>query len=326
VGTDRTPAVAMIGNLNMDLIIRGVPSPPEWGREVIGSGYSLVPAGQAAYSAFALRALGVPVRLVAGVGQDAWGRQILAALSGAGVDCRGVEVLAGTLTGITVALVRPDGERGFVSDYGALHAYGGQMIRRHEALLLGAPVLAFCGLNTLPALPLEAVRELFRRARSSGARTVLDTGWDPYGWPDGRLEQLKGVLSEVSVFLPNREEAAAITGRDEPEAAAGALRDMGVELAVIKLGPEGSYALGGSVEASQPALPVKVLDAVGAGDVYAGGFIFGMLRRMPVRDCMALGSAAAGLYVSRAHDRFPVLADVLAAARSYGISIQEDEN
>jgi len=328
----RVAGVAMIGNLNMDLIIRGVPTLPVWGQEVIGSGYALVPAGQAAYTAFALRALGIEVRLVAGVGEDPWGREILAALTAAGVDCAGVEVLPGTLTGITVALVRPDGERGFVSDYAALHAYDEELIRRHEELLIDAPVLAFCGLNTLPGLRLGAARELFRLARRRGAQTVLDTGWDPAGWPAERLRALREVLAEVTVFLPNRDEARAITGHDDPRAAARALRDMGVGLSVIKLGAEGSYALGeppggpaAPVEVTLPALPVAVLDAVGAGDVYVGGFVFGMLRRLPPRECMILGSAAASLYISRERERFPKLPEVLRTSGQYGLSIPATE-
>ena len=174
-----------------------------------------------------------------------------------------------------------------MSDYAALHAYDEELVRRHEAALVGAPILAFCGLNTLPGLRLGAVRDLFRRARGRGVRTVLDTGWDPSGWPAGRLAALREVLGEVSVFLPNRDEAEAITGHSDPARAARALREMGVEMAVVKLGPEGSFALGGwagrslgtageggaavPCEESLPALAVDVLDAVGAGDVYVGG-------------------------------------------------------
>jgi sugar/nucleoside kinase (ribokinase family) len=137
---------------------------------------------------------------------------------------------------------------------------------------------------------------------------------------------LRKVLAEVSVFLPNRDEARAITGYDDSRAAAKALREMGVGLVVIKLGAEGSFALGDSVEDRLPALPATVLDAVGAGDVYDGGFIFGMLRQMAVRDCMAFGSAAASLYISRGLRRFPVLSEVLAAAREYGVSIEEGKD
>ncbi len=64
----------------MDLIIRGVPALPVWGQETIGTGHSLVPAGQAGYTAFALAGMGVRVRLVSQVGGDSWGTLILDAL------------------------------------------------------------------------------------------------------------------------------------------------------------------------------------------------------------------------------------------------------
>jgi sugar/nucleoside kinase (ribokinase family) len=67
-----------------------------------------------------------------------------------------------------------------------------------------------------------------------------------------------------------------------------------------------------------------VLDAVGAGDVYVAGFVFGMLGGMAVPDCMGLGSAAASLYISRERERFPALPEVLAAARAYGVSWEKE--
>jgi ribokinase len=311
-------ALAMIGNLNMDLIIRGVPALPAWGQEVIGSRHTLVPAGQAGYTALALAAMGVKVHLVSQVGEDSWGALILEALRQAGVECREVESLAGERTGITVAAVREDGERAFVSDYAALHLFDAGVIRRHAEGVQGYPILAFCGLNTLPGLSLGPVAELFGGARRQGTKTVLDTGWDPLGWPQERLRGLREVLAEVSVFLPNMDEARALTGHGYPEKAAGALRDLGVELAVIKLGAEGCLAVGPGCEQRLPARSVEVLDAVGAGDVFDAGFMAGMLRGWVVHDCLALGSGAASLYISRDRDRFPRWSEVLEAAASYG--------
>lgn len=316
-------AVALVGNLNMDLIIRGVGGLPAWGQEVIGSAHLLAPAGQAGYSAFALAALGVSVRLVGQIGEDPWGTLIREALRRAGVDTGGVETLGGERTGITVAIVRPDGERAFVSDFAALHRFDEGVLERCAKRLLGLPILALCGLNALPGLALPPVGRLLGEARAAGSRTVLDTGWDPGGWPRERLEGLRALLREVSAFLPNRDEAREITGHESPPQAARALRDMGVELAVIKLGAEGCFALGADGEESLPARSVEVLDAVGAGDVFNAGFMAGMLRGWGLRACLALGSGAASLYIARDRDRFPTWAEALEAAASYGALPQE---
>src|SRR3954447_8523739 len=100
------PDVCVVGNLNADLIIRGVAALPGWGQEVAGSGHALVTAGQAGYLALGRARLGVPTSVIANVGDDHQGQAILDELRAAGVGTDGVEVSAGA-TGITVGAVRP---------------------------------------------------------------------------------------------------------------------------------------------------------------------------------------------------------------------------
>ncbi|HOX32866.1 MAG TPA: carbohydrate kinase family protein [Spirochaetales bacterium] len=312
--------IDLVGNLNMDLVIRGFARLPGWGREEIGSDCDLYPSGQAGYTAFALRALGLGVRLAANVGDDDWGGRILGALGAAGVDCAGVERRPGSRTGVTVACVRQDGERAFVSYYGCLMDFDAACLGRAAASLSPEPrVLALCGLNALPNLPLAEVGALFARARRAGGRTALDTGWDPMGWPRTRVAALRGLLREVSVFLPNAEEATALTGLADPAEAARDLAGCGASLVVVKLGPGGSLAFGeglGPAGARVPAPAARVVDAVGAGDVYNAGFIAGLAEDVDPEGCMALGTAAASLYISRAADRFPSRGEVDLAARA----------
>ncbi|MCX7024576.1 MAG: carbohydrate kinase family protein [Spirochaetes bacterium] len=317
--------IDIIGNLNMDLVIRGLPGMPAWGQEVIGDDCILLPSGQAGYTSFALRRLGIPVRLVANVGDDPWGSSIREALAAAGVDCRGVEARKGSHTGISVACVRDDGERAFVSYYGCLMEFDGDMIRRNRGFIPSPDILAFCGLNTFPNLSPLHVEEIFRETRLRGGETVLDTGWDPLGWKEPRIGELRHLLSEVSVFIPNIDEAKAITGRESADEAAKALLDYGAGLVVVKLGAQGSMALGAGICESIPALPVRVFDAVGAGDVYNAGFMTGMLRGDGLRDRMIFGSAAASLYISRDRDRFPSNHEVVRAAIPYLIATHDDE-
>jgi ribokinase len=291
---------------------------PAWGREVIGDRYALYPSGQAGYTAFALAALGVAVRLVGVVGDDPWGSWILEALQKAGVDCGGVEAISGARTGITVAAVRPDGERAFISDFGCLLDFDAELLRRQSDRLKGCGIVALCGLSALPRLPLEAVEELFGSLRGQGIATALDTGWDPAGWPAKRRAGIRSLLQKVSLFLPNLEEAKALSGCGEPRKAARRLHEMGAEMAVIKLGGQGSLALGEGTMERLAALPVQVRDAVGAGDVFNAGFLAAFREGRGVRDCLVFGSAAASLYISRERDRFPSRAETLAAARAYG--------
>lgn len=312
--------VDLIGNLNMDLVIRGFRRLPQWGREEIGDGCSLFPSGQAGYTAFALRGLGVPVRLAANAGSDDWGELIVRGLETAGADCSGVERRPGARTGITVACVRGDGERAFVSYYGCLMDFDGSALRRTRVSLAVHPdILALCGLNALPNLPIAEVESLFAETRRSGGRTLLDTGWDPLGWGGERVVALRRLLSEVTVFLPNAEEATALTGLEDPLEAARDLVGCGARLVVVKLGPDGSLALGegtGPEGSRMPALPVAVVDAVGAGDSYNAGFMAAMAGGARLRECMALGTATASIYISRAEGRFPARAEADAAARA----------
>ena len=99
-------SICVIGNLNIDLIIRQVPHLPAWGQEVLGTSHMQVSSGQAGYLSFALSRLGIPPSLIGNVGEDMLGKQILADLDAYGVDLRGVWVTPGGQTGITVAIVR----------------------------------------------------------------------------------------------------------------------------------------------------------------------------------------------------------------------------
>src|SRR4051812_46152753 len=83
--------IAIIGNLNIDLILRGIEQMPAWGQEVMGTGHTAASAGQAGTLAMCLAHLGVPVSVVSAVGTDQFGDQILRDLGNAGVDLTAVE-------------------------------------------------------------------------------------------------------------------------------------------------------------------------------------------------------------------------------------------
>ena len=107
------------------------------------------------------------------------------------------------------------------------------------------------------------------------------------------------------------DEANALTGFDTPEKAAKAFLSDGCETVIIKLGENGSYLLSGEKEAFVPAHKVDVYDAVGAGDVFNAGFIYGTIQNWPLEARMIFGTATSALYISKSKNRFPELGDTL---------------
>ena len=319
MSTMSTPSICVIGNLNIDLIIRNVPKMPEWGQEVMGLESDQFSSGQAGYLSMALSRLGVRTTVIGNVGDDVYGRKILADLGTFGVHVEGVKCMNGVKTGVSVALVRADGERAFITDLGCLRIFSESMIEAHWNLVESAAIVCLVGLFCTPGISFNAAARLLARARKAGKITMVDTGWDPKNWTNETLAGLYTVLPEVAVFMPNQDEARAITGLDNLEGMARALQLAGVDKIVIKCGNSGSYAFCGTDSCVVPARSVKVYDAVGAGDIFNSGFLYGLLKNWSLEACLAFGNTSASLYISRTIDRFPRLREVAQIGREYPV-------
>lgn len=305
-----TRPVCVIGNLNIDLIIRGIDRMPAWGQEVFGDSHVAASAGQAGYLSMTLAGLGLPVTLISCLGDDRFGDQIAADLTRMGIALDDVERLPDTPTAITVGIVRPDGERAFVSDFTPLDCFDHALVERHRAAIVPASTLCLVGIFCLPNFDLADMTTLFRSARQRGQSTVLDTGWDPTNWPEEHLAALRKLLQWTDIFLPNHDEARAITGLDTPVDSARALMELGPTTVVVKCGADGSLAVTRDELVTVPAYPTDVIDAVGAGDAFDAGFLLGHLSGASLETSLQLGNATASIYVSRMESRFPTEEEV----------------
>ncbi len=306
--------VLLIGNLNIDLIIRDIPHLPVWGQEVLGRDYLVASSGQSAYTAFALSRFHVGTKIISCVGDDHFGNGILSDLKRSGVDISSVESIENGRTGVTVAIVREDGERAFVSDPGALGRFDRNMVLRHADSMRSASLVGIVGSFFLPAFDIADISRCFEMAHEADALTFLDTGWDPDDWSERTVRDLRNVLKNVDFFLPNMDEAGALTGLTTPEKASERFLEDGCRAVIIKLGAEGSYLRTTDEEVFVPPFEAEVQDAVGAGDVYNAGFLFGTLQGWPFEARMIFGSATAAQYISRGTDRFPGLEETMIAA------------
>ncbi len=287
---DRDFDVLVVGDLNIDLILSGIPRLPGYGEEVLATGIARRLGGSAANCAVCCARLGMRVALVAKVGEDDFGDFLVGELETWGVSTEYVQRHADLATGVTVSLSGAT-DRAFVTYVGTIDSLRGQDV---PAELLGRCRhlhIASYFLQTRLAADCPA---LMAGAREAGLSGSLDTGYDPAEQWDGGLLEL---ISEADVFLPNEIEAQAITGATGPEAALAALC-AGVETAVVKIGAGGALACRGPETVYIPAFAVATAAPTCCGDAFHAGFLHGLLGGLPLPDCVARGNACGGLMAS----------------------------
>ena len=154
------------------------------------------------------------------------------------------------------------------------------------------------------------------RARAKSGITVLDLDYRPMFWssPDEAGRWMREALPLVTVAVGNIEECATAIGQTEPHAAADALHEHGVELAIVKQGPKGvlaSRSTGERVEV--PPVPVEVVNGLGAGDAFGGALCHGLLARWNLERIARFCNAAGAIVASRlaCADAMPDTAEVL---------------
>jgi sugar/nucleoside kinase (ribokinase family) len=135
------------------------------------------------------------------------------------------------------------------------------------------------------------LKRLFARATDLGLTTSLDPGFDPEERWGG---DLRDVLTQVDVFLPNEVELAAITGLDDRVQALRSLQN-GRTAVVAKLGAEGSVTLQNDEPVLVPAFLVNAIDTTGAGDSFNAGFLHSWLEKKPIVEAMRFASACGAL-------------------------------
>jgi ribokinase len=137
-------------------------------------------------------------------------------------------------------------------------------------------------------LLVEASMEAARQAREMGLTVVMDAGT----LRDGYLD----LVSMVDILIASERFGTALVGTDEPiEKALEALSNRGPKEVVITLGPKGSIGWGAGKTVRQEAFPIIATDTTGAGDVYHGAYIYGLLKGWNMTECMRFASAASAL-------------------------------
>jgi sugar/nucleoside kinase (ribokinase family) len=272
--------IAIAGEINLDLILYGLPEQMPTERELLASGFTITLGSSSAILAHNLAALGSRVGFVTKVGDDPFGALAMERLRKRGVDL--ARVAHGAKSGVT--LILPHGPQRHILTYpGTISEL------RFEDLDLDYLASArhfhmsslFLQRELLPHVP-----ELFRRMKSAGLTTSLDTNDDPDDRWEGALDE---ILPHVDILLPNEREAMKMSRAEDLETALSRLAQK-VETVVVKMGASGAIAIRKTQRFTAPAVPVTVIDPIGAGDSFDAGFLHQFLRGADLTTCLACGN------------------------------------
>jgi ribokinase len=283
-----TAKIAVVGSLNMDLVIRAsrIPAP---GETIIGSDFRTVPGGKGANQAVAAARLGAQVSMVGRVGQDAFADSLRDNLSRAGVDHTFVVQDPETATGIALITVDDTGENSIVVACGANMRLSPADVDAAEVAIAAAGVLLL-QLET----PLNTVIRAAEVARAHGVKVILN----PAPAPAKPLPAT--LLSLVDVLIPNERETSLLTGmpvenQAQAKAAAAALRELGVGTVILTLGARGALLASQAEVKLFPAFKVTPVDTTAAGDAFVAGFGVTLVEGQPFAEATRWGCAAGAL-------------------------------
>jgi sugar/nucleoside kinase (ribokinase family) len=267
--------VICAGRIYCDLVFSGLPAMPRLGTEVFASAMTPVLGGGAFIAAAHLAAHGRPVSLLSRFGTDPISLALESQFAAAGVAMDLVERDADAGPQVTIVMAH-DNDRAFLS-----RRVGRALPADYARTLAGfaARHLHIAEYATLAEHP-----DLVVHAKQLGLTVSLDPSWD-----DSliRNPELLSRCAGVDVFLPNQEEALAITKQSDMAAALESLASH-FPVVAIKLGAEGAILAARDQRISAAAPVVEVRDTTGAGDAFNAGFIDGWLDgRSPLASLQA---------------------------------------
>ena len=241
-------------------------------------------------------------------GDDPFGTYLHRELRKFNVDDTYVTPVPGLQTAVTFCAIKPATDEFPLYFYGRFPTAPDLQIKAEE-LDLDAIREAGIFWSTVTGLSQEPSRSAHiaahearpRTGLAEGQFTILDLDYRPMFWAseeEARAEVAK-ILPQVTVAIGNDKECAVAVGEGTPDEQADRLLAAGVEIAVVKLGPEGVMAKTRTERVVSAPVPVETLNGLGAGDSFGGAFVHGLLSGWPLAQVLDYANAAGAIVASR---------------------------
>ncbi|RCV48423.1 5-dehydro-2-deoxygluconokinase [Marinitenerispora sediminis] len=257
--------------------------------------------GSAANVAVAAARLGQRTAVITRTGDDPFGAYLHRALADFGVDDRWVAPVPRYPTPVTFCEIFPpdDFPLYFYREPKApdLEIHPGEL----DLDAIAAAAVFWMTGTGLCAEPSRTATLAALEHRARRGRTVFDLDWRPMFWADHdeARAQYRRALEHATIAVGNLAECERAVGTRDPEAAADALLDAGVELAVVKQGPAGVLAATRDERITAAPVPVDVVNGLGAGDAFGGALCHGLLSGWDLRRTVDAANAAGAIVAGR---------------------------
>lgn len=290
------PEIVAIGRLGVDLY----PLQSGVGLEDVTT-FGKFLGGSAANVSVAAARHGRDTALISRVGDDPFGRYLVRELDRLGVDNQFVAVDPTLKTPITFCEIFPP-------DDFPLYFYRDPKAPdlNIDATQLDLDAVRETGLfwftgTGLSQEPSRAAHAAALAVRGRNAHTVFDLDYRPMFWadPSEATAQVSAMLDSVTVAVGNREECEIAVGETEPQRAADALLERGIELAIVKQGPRGVLAKTRDETVEVPPHTIDVVNGLGAGDAFGGALCHGLLAGWSLERVVRFANAAGAIVAGR---------------------------
>ena len=275
-----------IGMALVDSIIRGFRPEPVSASGYVAESCSLNAGGEAVNVSVAAAKLGLKTAILCALGRDAAGDMVKQTLEQAGVDTS--LITESPQTPVTTMFVNPDGSRKSITNTAHRNNFHPEKIRLAEtkAVILGS-------LFRTPFDDPEIIRSVLAAAKDAGCIILADTKLPNFSFLV--LSDLKDSLPLIDCITPNEDEARYFTGKENPEAMADVFLGYGVRNVIIKLGGNGCLLKSTEETIVLPGYSIRAVDATGAGDNFAAGFISEILRGKPKEEALRFANACGAI-------------------------------
>ena len=267
--------------------------------DVINKTYNLekkqVSGGSAANTIYGVASLGGSTGFIGTIGNDDFGVVFTENLKDSGIVP--FLFISDAETGVVGSLITPDSERTMTTFLGAAGNISTSQI--NSTLLKQYQLIHVEGYLVFNRELIEFTSKL---AKECCLKVSLDLA--SFNVVEANVDFLKKLIKNyIDIVFANEDEAKALTGKS-PEEALDEIATM-AEIAVVKVGKNGSMIKSSNQRFSIPAIEANVIDTTGAGDLYAGGFLYGLSKDLSLEKCGHIGSLLAGKVIEQIGAKIP---------------------